>query len=189
MVLSMAKPLLHRLFSRSQSIPLPTTEAMAQRGDAEAQFRLALKYANGHGAALDYAQAAYWYLKAADQSHSLAQFNLGIMYANGQGMSRDWAESAMWIRKAANLGDAGAQYYLGSSCHRDSLSGQPENASEARIEAYKWYRLAAAQGYKGSEMACEVVSLGMSREDLDEGARRMSAFIVREATQSEEAKS
>ena len=53
---------------------------------------LGVKFAR-EGAAQDYAQAAQWYLKAADQSHSLAQFNLGIMYAAGQGVPRDEAKS------------------------------------------------------------------------------------------------
>jgi hypothetical protein len=57
-----------------------------QRGDAEAQFSLALSYANGEGAAQDYPLAEHWYLKAAGQNHALAHFNLGIMHANGQGM-------------------------------------------------------------------------------------------------------
>jgi hypothetical protein len=185
-MLRMDKPLFHRLFSRPHLPVLETTEAMAQRGDADAQFSLALKHASGEGAALDYAQAAHWYLKAADQSHSLAQFNLGIMYANGQGMPRDGAQSMMWIQKAADLGDAGAQYNLGSTHHRASLSGLPENACESRIEAYKWFHLAAAQGYNGAEVACEIVSLGMSRDDMAEGTRRVSAFVASKPKQPED---
>jgi TPR repeat protein len=160
-----------------------TTESMAQRGDAAAQFSLGLKFASGSGALQDYGQAAHWYLKAADQSHSLAQFNLGIMYANGQGMPRDPARSLVWIQRAADLGDAGAQYNLGVTHHRASLSGLPEDAAGSRIDAYKWLRLAAAQGYQGSETACDVVNLHMTREDVAEGGRRIAAFNAGKADQ------
>ena len=149
---------------------------MAERGVAEAQFSLGLIYANGKGAAPDYAQAEHWYLKAAGQNHALAQFNLGIMHANGQGVPRDRAKSLMWIQKAADLGDAGAQYRLGLSHQRDIRDGLPENASESRLNAYKWFRLAADQGYHGAETACELVNLNMSREDVVEGGRRVAAF-------------
>ena len=60
-----------------------------------------MKFA-GEGATQDYAQAAQWYLKAADQSHSLAQFNLAVMYAAGQGVPRDEAKSRVWMQKAAD---------------------------------------------------------------------------------------
>ena len=61
----------------------------------EAQFNLGLKFANAKGAARDYAQAALWYRKAAEQGHTLAQLNLGVMYAEGQGMLSDKTHSML----------------------------------------------------------------------------------------------
>ena len=119
---SMATPFFRRLFSRPQEPAAETTETRAGHGDAEAQFSLGIKFAR-EGAAQDYPQAAQWYLKAADQSHSLAQFNLAIMYAAGQGVARDKVKSMGWMRKAADLGDAGAQYHVGMQLHRASLAG------------------------------------------------------------------
>ena len=181
----MATPFFRRLFSRSEKPAAvtsettgttETTETRAGHGDAEAQFSLGLKFA-GEGAAHDYAQAAVWYLKAADQSHSLAQFNLGIMYATGQGVPRDEATSMGWMQKAAELGDAGAQHHIGMKLHRASLDGLPGTASEFRIQAYKWLQLAAAQGYRSSEAAWAFVALGMTREDVADGGRRIAAFV------------
>jgi len=149
---------------------------MAQHGVAEAQFHLGLRYASGSGAARDYAQAEHWYLKAAEQKHPLAHFNLGMMHAQGQGMPADRDQSLSWIQKAADLGDAGAQYSLGVTHHRTVLEGVADNASQSRIDAYKWFRLAAAQGYKGGETACEMVNLDMTHEDVLEGDRRVVAF-------------
>jgi TPR repeat protein len=197
-MVSMDKPLFRRWFSRPQPPVLETTEPEAEPGEAEAagpsdaqadpvdanaQFSRGLKCANGHGAAPDYAQAARWYLKAANQSHPLAQFNLGVMYARGQGMPRDEAKSQMWIHKAAQLGDAGAQYNLGMSHHRASYNGLPQDAPESRIEAYKWFQLAAAQGYQGSEVGWVRVTQTMTREDVAEGGRRVVAFGAAPASQ------
>jgi TPR repeat protein len=145
-------------------------------GDAEAQFGMGLKFAADTGAAQDYGQAAEWYHKAAAQNHSLAQFNLGVMYARGQGVTRDAVQSMVWFGKAAQLGDAGAQFNLGDSCQRASFKQPPTEASESRIEAYKWYRLAAAQGYKDSAKAWSNLTFKMTQADVTAGNQRVAAF-------------
>jgi hypothetical protein len=146
--------------------------------DAEVQFGMGFKFAADPGAAQDYRQAAEWYHKAAEQNHSLAQFNLGVMYARGQGVARDAAQSAMWFGKAAYQGDAGAQYHLGDTCHRASVVQAPADATESRIEAYKWYRLAAAQDYRNSIMAWSNLTLTMTRADVAAGDQRVAAFQI-----------
>jgi TPR repeat protein len=178
MLVNMEKSWYRKLFSRPQQPDLEATPPAADYGDADVQFGMGLKFANGEGATRDYAQAAGWYHKAADQSHSLAQFNLGMMYANGQGVSRNAAQSAMWFGRAARQGDAGAQFNLGESCHRASLQGERKDAPESRIEAYKWYRLAAAQGYLDSETAYKTLTLNMTREDVAAGNSRVAEFKV-----------
>ena len=182
----MDKPFFRRLFSRPAAPAVEpagaTTETRAGQGDAEAQFSLGLKFAR-EGATQDYAQALQWYRKAADQSHPLAQFNLGIMYGAGQGVPRDEAKSMVWMQKAADLGDAGAQYNVGMKHHRASLEGLPETAPESRIVAFKWLKLAAAQGYRDSNFAWGFVSLAMTREDVADGSRRVAAFVPGQANQ------
>jgi TPR repeat protein len=164
--------------------PVPvkeTVEAQAERGIAEAQFSLGLKFANGKGAALNYVHAAYWYRKAAEQGHALAQFNLGVMYAKGQGMLSDRGQSMLWINRAAHLGDAGAQHWLGITHHRASLDRFPVNASESRIEAYKWLQLSDDQGYRDSDMARGLVNLQMTNEEVADANRRVADFVARPA--------
>jgi uncharacterized protein len=153
--------------------------AKADGGDAEAQFDLALHYSSAEGEELDFALAARWYRKAAEQDHLLAQYNLGVMFARGQGMPRDDGAAEEWTRKAAEGGDAGGQYDLGVRYHRASVDRLRLGAVESRIEAYKWFHLAAAQGYRDSGTACERVSLTMSRVEVDEGNRRVAAFVAR----------
>ena len=69
-----------------------------------------------------------------------------------------------------------AQFNLGSRYHRSSVSRIETDAHESRIESYKWFQLAAAQGYREADAACEPVTLAMTRDDVNEGNRRAAAF-------------
>jgi hypothetical protein len=103
------------------------------------------------------------------------------MYAAGQGLPRDEAEAAVWFRKSAEQGDAGAQHHLGASCRRACVTSRPAEAQESKVEAYKWFQLAANQGYLGSAAACETLSMVMTREQLDEGHHRVTTFVPAKA--------
>ncbi|EEF57589.1 tetratricopeptide repeat protein [Pedosphaera parvula] len=175
----MAKSWFSKLFSHAPKPVLEIAGAEANLEDAEVQFNRGMKFANLAEPERDYAQAAEWYLKAADQSHALAQFNLGMMYAHGQGVARDEVKATVWFEKAAMLGDAGAQHQLGMNHQRASKAGMDNH--ETWIEAYKWYQLAAAQGYKGSHQACESMALKMTREDVADGHNRVKCFLAKNA--------
>ena len=45
-------------------------------------------YENGRGMPQDFAGAAAWYRKAAEQGYAKAQDHLGVMYQYGRGISR-----------------------------------------------------------------------------------------------------
>ena len=99
---------------RLNSVFPPLRVALADRGDASAQYHFGFKYDTGQGVAQDYAEAMKWYGKAADQGYVRAQCNLARMYAHGHGVPPDPAEAARWYRKAADQGFARAQYSLAS---------------------------------------------------------------------------
>ncbi len=52
----------------------------AQAGDAQAQFDLALCYANGDGVEKDEVVAFDWHKQAVELGHAEAQFALGLFY-------------------------------------------------------------------------------------------------------------
>jgi hypothetical protein len=145
---------------------------------AEARFLRGLSFAGGQGIAQDYVQAAQCYTEAAEQNHSSAQFQLALLYREGQGVARDEAKFLMWLTKSANLGNAAAQYRLGVQQHLVCRTASAGVAVEGRIEALKWVRLAAAQGFRDAENACEFVALAMTREEVAEGGRRVAAFAA-----------
>ena len=153
------------------------TSTAAAQGDAEAQFALAFSFA-AKPAPQDYAHARDWYQKAADQNHRLAQFNLGQMFAHGQGMPKSDSMALMWIRRAADGGDAGAQYNMGDRYARSCLHGSEMDASESRVESYKWFTLAAAQDYRDAVLRSDCATMKMTREEVTEGNRRVKAFVA-----------
>src|SRR5665213_1534735 len=112
--------------------------AKANAGDAAAQVRVGEQYAAGTGVTQDYAQAAEWYRKAADQNYVAGEIHLADLYRDGDGVTRDKAQAAEWYRKAADQGDPSAQgtlamlYVMGQ--------GVPQNDGEA----FFWLDLAAA---------------------------------------------
>lgn len=152
-----------------------TIQSRAEGGDAEAQFSMGVQSAT-HQPAANYPLAIEWYLKAAGQNHILAQFNLGIMYANGQGVPPNEHQAEIWFDRAARQQDPGAQHYLGLSHYRASFQGTPQQMHESRIEAYKWFTLAAALGYQNSEVTRDTIVSHMSHDDLAEAALRIDKF-------------
>ena len=177
-------PWYRRIFASAPPANLQSTLQKAEQGDAESQFALGLKFSTD-ASARDLTEAARWYGKAAEQNHVLAQFNLSVMFATGQGVTQDDSTALVWIRKAAEGGDAGAQFRLGSRCHRSSIDHLEPNALERRVEAYKWFHLAAQQGYQGSAAARERIALTMSRDEVTDGDRQAAAFTIRPAMKPE----
>lgn len=73
----------------------------AQRGQAVAQHNIGLLYENGWGVPRNYAQAAYWYRRAAVQGYPNAANDLARMYGLGLGVARDTVQSYVWFTRAA----------------------------------------------------------------------------------------
>ncbi len=76
---------------------------MAESGDPKAQNYVGEIFEKGLGVAPDFALAAQWYRKAADQNYRAAQINLGQLYERGQGVNYSMEQALAWYRKAANI--------------------------------------------------------------------------------------
>lgn len=75
----------------------------AEKGDAEAQYKLGKIYHEGEGVAQDYEQAFNWYSNAAKQGHTDAQYRLGLMYDKGEGVDQDYTLAAEWYIKSTDI--------------------------------------------------------------------------------------
>ena len=76
----------------------------AERGDAKAQFNLAMIYDEGLGVKENDAKAAHWYRKAAAQGNAFAQAFLGTMYARGEGVPMNHTIAYAWLILASAQG-------------------------------------------------------------------------------------
>jgi TPR repeat protein len=151
---------------------------LAENGNPEAQFSLALQCEYSGGDEKSRIEAAGWFRRAADQGHTLAQFNLAVMYSTGEGVPLDESEAGRWFQRAASGGDAGAQFQMGKRSQRRSYGVPEKDATEARIESYKWFNLAAAQGYANSEAYVERSNLMLDGKEFAESQRRIAAFLA-----------
>ncbi len=136
----------------------------AEKGNAEAQFKLGNCLYQGLGAEQDQAEAVKWFRKAAEQGLAKAQFNLGNSFYQGAGAELDYDEAFNWYRKAAEQGLAEAQYSLGI-CFYQGLGTEQDYA-----EAVYWFRKAAEQGHAIAQFNlgnCIGHELGAKRDDAE----------------------
>jgi uncharacterized protein len=83
---------------------LEQLKTLAEKGNAEAQLKLAELYRTGKGAAQNVEEAAKWYRKAAEQGVAEAQFKLGELLLEGKDAAKHAVEAATWFEKAASQG-------------------------------------------------------------------------------------
>ncbi|MEW6164614.1 MAG: tetratricopeptide repeat protein [Pseudomonadota bacterium] len=107
---------------------LASLRPRAERGDAEAQYRLGrLYYYDAPGVPRDYRLAFRWFRLAALQGHAGAQYKLGGMYFSGRGVAADDRQAVVWWSKAAaqfqpeSLNNLGALFANGRGVARDPL--------------------------------------------------------------------
>jgi TPR repeat protein len=108
--------------------------------DPAEQVARARRFLDGDGVVRDYAEAAKWFRKAADQGDATAQVQLAALYVEGRGVAQNHAEAATWLRKAADQSDATAQVQLAALY----VAGKGVTQNDA--EAAMWLRKAADQG-------------------------------------------
>jgi len=86
--------------------------ADAEKGDADAQYNLALMYRFGKGVPENDTEAVKWYRKAAEQGHAKAQSNLGYMYDHGEGVPENKIKAYLWYSLAKAQGNEVAKTNL-----------------------------------------------------------------------------
>lgn len=99
--------------AQEQSPDLKTNLALAEQGNAEAQFFLGHMYYKGLGVPKDLVKAIYWFTKAAEQGNLSAQQNLGGIYFYDKEVPHDFDAGFYWYTKAAEQDNAFAQRILG----------------------------------------------------------------------------
>jgi TPR repeat protein len=136
-------------------------QAVAEHGDARAQYELATGLLSGHEPGRDANVAVRWLEKAAKQGFALAQLRLGILYGRGVGVSRDYALAHRWFQAAAENGNALAMHNL-AVLLSEGHGRKPDHTSAA-----VWFRKAAELGIRDSQYNLGIDymrSLGVERD-------------------------
>lgn len=144
---------------------------LADKGDAEAQYRLGSMYAEGRGVERNDATALMWFQRAAERGNAAAQYNVGASYAAGAGVEKNDAEAAKWFRRAADQGMAFAELNLGL------LYAAGRGVPQDNVEAMTWLQLslfALPPGGARSDVAraMQDVSAKMTSEQLQDAKDR-----------------
>jgi hypothetical protein len=124
----------HLVNQPAQAKALPELRQLAERGDADAQWQIGVRYHNGEGVPQDDVQAVQWYLRAAEQGNVAAQSALGSYYWAGTGAPRDLSKAYMWSEIALAGGDENSKSKL------EGLASQmtQSQVSAARQQAEEW---------------------------------------------------
>lgn len=150
----------------------------AWRGDADAQYLMALGDPLRPESERDAARRIDWLARAAVQGHVRAQYALAQAYATGDDVKADQAWANMWFERAARRGHPPAQHALAlRELERAADTGDRE-------DAYRWLAAASAGGHGDSERQRDALGARIddaSRRRLDEEARAFRASDALEA--------
>lgn len=115
---------------------LPLIEEAALKGNAQAQFNLAVMYHNGVGLKKNDSLAMVWYKKSAESGNVDGMYMMGRSYFD----QKNYTESYSWYGKAASNGDNEAHmvqvnfHLLGLGMAKDSLKAV-EMAKELALKS------------------------------------------------------
>jgi len=120
---------------------------LAQKGNPEDQYKLAMCYFIGDGFAKDVKAAKEWFMKASEYGHAPSQKALGDIYFSGIGVDKNFEEAINWYSLAVKGGNASAQCALGN-CYFQGAGVKKDFPT-----AINYYKLAANQGDSKAEEA------------------------------------
>jgi hypothetical protein len=106
---------------------------LAERGDPQAQHRLAIMCQNGLGMARNDLMAYKWMRAAAESGYALAQHGLGFMYLYGECTEKNEKEAVNWFERAA------AQGLVGSAMTLGMMYEQGQGVEKDEATARRWY--------------------------------------------------
>ncbi len=131
-----------------------TTRAIAEQGNADAQYELGWDYIRAVAARENYNTSFEWFLRAANQGHAEAQFNLGTIYQRGLGVRQDHTKAIQWFKKSNSSHsqlELGEIYEYGKGVKQDKDVAKEwygrscDNGAQNGCDSY---RILKEQGYQ-----------------------------------------
>lgn len=117
-------------------------QPLAEQGNADAQYAVAVLYREGWGVDKNMEIAAGYYQKSAEQDHRDGMFEMGWFYQAGEGgLTQDYEQSAKWYQKSADKGHPAAMYGIASLYYNGMGVERDTDA------AMFWYQKSAVAGF------------------------------------------
>jgi TPR repeat protein len=138
-----------------------------ERGDPEAQVKLASLLIEGHGVSKDYAEGRKWCEAAAKQNSPGGQACMGYLYRSGFGVDKNPSEAVKYLTQAAQANHAIAARMLGEM-HETGEAGKVD-----RVEALLWYLRAAMVGDKPARSDAIKLKASMEPGEWSKAQQRM----------------
>jgi hypothetical protein len=177
---ALAQYTLGRIYLAGRGVPADHHEGVkwlrraAEHGEAGAMLVLGDLSLNGTpNSTPDFADAFFWFSKAAARGQVAALNSLGFLYEHGSGVPRSPTRAIECFREAAEHQDARGQMNLG----RLYLEGQI--LTRDPVEACKWFKLALRNGeLVARHYLFEIESReGLSEEQVADAERRVQDFL------------
>lgn len=199
-----------QLAAAQGKISVEDLKIRAEAGDRTATRQLADAYYLGRdGVEQNFAEAARWLLKLAQQGDVRAQTTMGLMYARGYGVKKDPQAAHHWWSFAAAANDPGAQYNLGltyangdgvaqdfsqaaewyskaaqrthvqAQFNLGMLYHQGKGVAQDPVLAYYWVKVAALQGDDRAQNTLKKVGEGMSDDQIRQAEARAEEWLRR----------
>jgi len=115
------------------------SRALAEKGDALAQYTLCLAYRFGKYVRKSADKTLFWCKTAANQGLQQAQNYLGYMYLDGNMVEKDYTQALHWFQIASAQNYKDSQYYLGQ------MYEYGWGVNRDHDKAIYFYQLSAAQ--------------------------------------------
>jgi TPR repeat protein len=129
-------------------------------GDAEAELRMGLRYAQADGVLGNAKEAISWFEKAAKHGQIEAQYLLGHALMEGNGAIQNYQTAFYWLERAAQQGHSLAQLNLGEIYRKGT--GVDVN----KEKAYLWFALAAESGMEKAAYARDLITAQLQPKQI-----------------------
>lgn len=156
-----------------RALETETLLSNAERGTAEDQYNLGMRYERGVTVPQSYTDAVHWYRLAAMQGYREGQYKLCEMSERGQGLPQDYQEALRWCGLAAEQGHGRAMFIIGRLHH--TAHGAPHDL----VRAHMWYNLATAHGYEDGKKWRDRVADDMSASEIAEAQKLAREWNVK----------
>ena len=148
-------------------------DALAEGGDAQAQYQLGMMYEQGLGTDQDIRIAARWYTQAAEQRSPEGLTALSALHLKGAGVIQNFKESLRLNEQAAALGYAPAQYKLGVAY------ATGVGTFRDPVKAHMWFNIASASGYPNAMESRERSASAMAEAEVTRAQARAKTCVER----------